>query len=162
MKNMAKELAELQRMGPVQLRAKHLEVFGQPTRTGNKAYLVKRIGWRLQMLAEGDLSQRAQRRAAELANDADIRMTVPKSPPPLLRASGTVVAGRLPGSTAVPMPGTVLARNYKGKTVQVTVLADGFDHEGTVYKSLSAVAQAVTGCHWNGHLFFGLRNGGKP
>jgi hypothetical protein len=55
----------------------------------------------------------------------------------------------------------VLARQYRGRLIEVTVLPKGFEWEGRVFRSLSAVAQAVTGAHWNGHLFFGLKNGDK-
>ena len=58
------------------------------------------------------------------------------------------------------MPGAVLAREYKGRTVLVTVLPKGFEYEGEVYRSLSAVAHAVTGTHWNGYHFFNLVKGG--
>jgi len=58
------------------------------------------------------------------------------------------------------LPGMVLKREYKGRTVRVTVLADGFEWEGERYKSLTAVAKAVTGKHWNGFHFFNLRNNG--
>jgi hypothetical protein len=156
MKNIGKVLADLQRMGPAELRNKHLEVFGEATRTGNKEYLIKRIGWRLQAQAEGDLSERAKRRAAELGNDADIRMTVPKSPSPSVRVGQQTATGRLKGPSGMLMAGTLLTREYKGRTIQVTVLAIGFDFEGTVFTSLSAVAKAVTGSHWNGRLFFHL------
>ena len=54
------------------------------------------------------------------------------------------------------MPGAVITREYKGREVRVTVLEEGFEHEGTVHRSLSAVAKAVTGAHWNGFHFFGL------
>ena len=56
----------------------------------------------------------------------------------------------------LPLPGTVLTRKYRGRQVEAKVLPDGFEYEGQVYRSLSAVAKAVTGSHWNGHLFFGL------
>ena len=56
------ELAALTHMGVSALRGKYAEVFGEPTRTGNKTWLVRRIAWRLQALAEGDLSERARRR----------------------------------------------------------------------------------------------------
>lgn len=55
------------------------------------------------------------------------------------------------------MPGTVLARQYKGRTITVTVLEDGFEYAGEVFRTLSAVAKAVTGSHWNGYHFFGLK-----
>ena len=52
------------------------------------------------------------------------------------------------------MPGTIITRQYKGETIEVQVLADGFEYEGEVYRTLSAVAKAVTGTHWNGYHFF--------
>jgi DUF2924 family protein len=64
------------------LRARYAEVFGEPTNARHKQWLVKRIIWRLQSLAEGDLTERARRRASELANDADLRRKAPKSPAP--------------------------------------------------------------------------------
>src|SRR5258706_15899659 len=76
---MNQKLAALQ-MGVTQLRAKYLEVFGEPTRTGNKAFLFKKLAWRIQSLAEGGLSERDRRRAEELARDADVRTSVPKAP----------------------------------------------------------------------------------
>jgi hypothetical protein len=57
------------------------------------------------------------------------------------------------------MPGAVLTREYRGRTIAVTVLDEGFECEGTVYRSLTAVAKAVTGSHWNGYLFFGIAKG---
>ena len=59
------------------------------------------------------------------------------------------------------MPGTTLSRKYKGRTILVRVLRRGFEYEGKVYRSLSAVAKAVTGSHWNGYLFFGLTTKGN-
>jgi hypothetical protein len=56
----------------------------------------------------------------------------------------------------LPLPGTILTRNYKGGLVQVQVLQHGFDYQGEVYKTLSAVAKAVTGQHVNGYAFFRL------
>jgi hypothetical protein len=80
--NIVKEVAALQRLNVKQLRGRYAEVFGETTNANNKAWLVKRIAWRLQALAEGDLSERARRRAAELANDADLRMNPPRTPTP--------------------------------------------------------------------------------
>ena len=61
----------------------------------------------------------------------------------------------------LPMPGTVLTREYRGQRLRVTVLASGFEYEGRVFRSLSAVARDVTGATWNGYLFFGLTTGQK-
>ena len=61
--NIAKEIAALARLTVTQLRAKHIEVFGEATRSGNKDWLRKRIAWRMQANAHGDLSERARQRA---------------------------------------------------------------------------------------------------
>ena len=57
----------------------------------------------------------------------------------------------------LPVKGTVLTREYKGKKISVAVLDKGFEYNGEVYRSLTAVADAVTGSHWNGYRFFGLK-----
>lgn len=149
--NVGKELAALGRMSPKDLRAKYAEVFGEEARSGNKPWLVKRIAWRMQALEEGDLSERARRRAEELARDADLRLSPPKP-------KAVVVAAPLPhnGDTRLPLPGTLIQRDYRGQTLHVSVLATGFEYEGEVYKSLSAVAKKVTGTHCNGFHFFKL------
>lgn len=151
------ELARLKTMSPAELRQRYLEVFGEPTRTGNKDFLCKRITWRIQSLTEGTLSERARARARELARDADIRTTIPK--PPRGHSAATITKVAPFHSSAVPLVGTVLTRQYRGRQVQCTVLPKGFEYDGQVYRSLTAVAKAVTGAHWNGHLFFGLRKG---
>jgi len=157
--NVAKEVAAMERMTVPELRARYAEVFGEECRSRHKQLLVKRIAWRLQALTGGDLSERARMRAAELANDADLRLHAPtpkKAASAGLTAAGTLVAA---ADNHRPLPGTVLRREYKGRTVHVMVLDKGFEYEGDVYRSLTAVAKAVTGSHWNGYLFFGLKEG---
>jgi hypothetical protein len=159
--NIAREVAALQRMTVQQLRSRYAEVFGEATNGNHKTWLTRRIAWRLQALAEGDLSERARRRAAELANDADIRMNPPKmdqaTPAPERTQTRTV---RFQLDDRLPPPGTVITRKYKGEVLQVKVLPSGFEFEGEVYGSLSAVAKAVTGSHCNGYLFFRLAGKG--
>ena len=152
-----REVAALPRMTVKQLREKYAEVFGEETPGHNKAWLLKRVAWRLQALAEGDLSERARRRAAALAQDADLRINPPPVKP--AQAPGEEAPGRVlrfQPDDRLPPPGTILTRKYKGETLQVQVLPDGFAHEGQVYPSLSAVARAITGSHCNGYLFFRL------
>ena len=156
--NLAQELALLPRLGVADLRSRYAELFGETTRTGNKAWLVKRLAWRLQALAEGDLSQRARQRAAELAHDADLRLSPPRAvdthacPAAIPRPAKL----RVPPCDRLPPPGTILHRPYKGEVLQVKILRDGFAFEGKVYKTLSAVAKAITGSHCSGYLFFRL------
>ena len=156
--NVGKEVAALQRMTVRELRTRFAEVFGEATRASNKAWLVKRIAWRLQSQAEGDLSQRARQRAAELANDADVRLspprTKPATPSPESRTKTATLA--VAGDDRLPIPGSLITREYKGQTLQVAVLPNGFEFAGEVYKSLSAVAKAITGQHCNGYFFFRL------
>jgi hypothetical protein len=79
--NVAREVDALQRLTARELRHRHAEVFGEQAHTKNKVWLVRRIAWRLQARAEGDLSERARQRAAELANDADLRLNPPTVKP---------------------------------------------------------------------------------
>src|SRR6516164_10674388 len=151
--NVAREAAALQRLTVPQLRRRYAEVYAETTNAGNRAWIVKRILWRLQALAEGDLSERARQRAQELARDADLRL----NPPATLTLPIPAIPSPSPRPQAddrLPPPGTILARPYKGRTLQVQVLSDGFAFEGNVYPSLSAVAKAATGSHCNGYLFF--------
>ena len=160
------QLAALSGMGVAALRQKYLEVFGEPSRSGTKDYLFKKLAWRIQSLAEGGLSERARRRAEELARDADVRTTVPRPPKVTADAGTRTVVMKAPVADwrdRLPIPGTVLTRTYRGRHVAVTVLAnDQFEWEGQTYRSLSAIAKAVTGSHWNGYLFFGLTKGSNP
>ena len=155
--NVGRAVAALERMTVKQLRQKYAEVFGEETNGHNKAWLVKRIAWRMQARAEGGLSDRARKRALELADDADIRM----NPPPMKAASSVVDATRVQvlnfqHDDRLPPPGTVITRKYKGDVLQVKVRPDGFEYEGEIHASLSAVAKRITGSHCNGFLFFRL------
>ena len=151
--NIVSEMATLQRLSIGQLRQRFAELFGEVTAASNRTWLVKRIVWRLQALAEGDLSERARRRAAELARDADLRLNPPHSktttatPPQPVSVPASI-------DPRLPPPGTILTRPYKGQQLHVQVLKEGFAYAGTVYPSLSAVAKAITGTHTNGYHFF--------
>jgi hypothetical protein len=159
--NAGKEIAALARMSVADLRERYAEVFGEATTTGNRTWLVRRIAWRVQALAEGDLSERARLRAAELARDADLRVVPPRQGVTPVEV-GPRRTGTLPRAVdeRLPPPGTELTRKYKGGVLQVKVLSDGFAYEGEVYPSLSAVAKAATGSHCNGFHFFRLNTKG--
>ncbi len=149
------EVAALRQMTVHELRQRHERLFDEPSRSRHKEHLVRRIAWRMQALAEGDLSERARRQAAELARDADLRMRQPgRSPQASRRARKAERALRQ--DQRLPMPGTLLVRHYRGQTVQVQVLEEGFEYDGASYKSLTAVVKQITGKHWNGFHFFGL------
>jgi len=103
----------------------------------------------LQAIAEGDLSERARRRALELANDADLKVQPAKAfLAPVARPTGR--------DPRLPPAGTLLRRQFKGGTIEVKVLEAGFEHAGRPYPSLSAIASEIAGTRWNGFSFFGL------
>ena len=111
----------------------------------NKPFLVKRLAYRIQELAYGGLSARAEAKLKELIEEEDRR-----------------VKGKLPVRKGDrPIAGTRLIREWQGVEHCATVLDDGFEYQGRRYKSLSAIARAITGTRWNGPLFsgFGTRSG---
>lgn len=160
MLNIGKEVAAMERMTVDELRRKYAEVFGEQTGGRNKQWLIKRIAWRMQANVEGDLSERARRRALELANDADLRVTPPREPKKDENLPVVTKGVQIDCDNRIPLPGTILKREYKGRIVRVRVLQNGFECEGERFKSLTAIAKSVTGKHWNGFHFFGLRNAG--
>jgi hypothetical protein len=142
--NIVNEVAALQRLSIGPLRQRFAELFGEATHASNRTWLIKRIAWRLQALAEGDLSQRARQRAEELARDADLRLNPPPSktttttpPPEPVNISASV-------DQRLPPPGTILARPNKGQLVQVQVLMEGFAYVGRVYPSAISPKAAAT------------------
>ena len=132
--NVGKEVAAMERMTNKQLRERYAEVFGEPTAANNKAWLVKRVTWRFQANAEGGLSDRARRRAEELANIADLRTTAPpEKPVPVTRVGGAVRVLEVPADDRLPPPGSIITRPYKRDVVQVKVLEVGFEYAGAVH-----------------------------
>jgi Protein of unknown function (DUF2924) len=156
--DIAQELAALGQMTVRQLRERYVELFAETTTTGHKAWLVKRIAWRVQALREGGLSQRARQRADELARDADLRLSPPSSGPQAAKLLPPANSGS-PREPRLPPVGTTINRRYKGQTVAVMVEAQGFRFDGELYHSLSAVANDITGSHVNGFQFFRLSSG---
>ena len=118
------------------------ELYDREPPSFNRDFLVKRLAYRIQELAYGGLSARAEAKLDRLIDQEEARLngTLPKR-------------GR-----DRPIAGTRLIREWRGVEHTVTVLDDGFEYQGRRYKSLSAIARAITGTRWNGPLFFGVRN----
>ena len=152
----AKQIHALRRMTVAELRTKYREVYGEGTRSGNKDWLWKRIAWRIQEVAFGGLSERVKQRAAEIANEADIRLRVPKDAfdEAVIEANTTTTC--LQRDKRIPPPGTIINREYKGDLHTVKVLNKGFEYDNRHFMSLSAIAKEITGSHWNGYMFFNL------
>jgi Protein of unknown function (DUF2924) len=146
-------IESLRKLKTGELRTRYRDVFGEPAASFNRAYLFRRLAWRLQAEAEGDLSERARRRASELAKDSDLRGRAPQS------FWREMERNREPPyrDPRLPPAGTVLERSYKGQPIRVCVNADGFAYQGRTYASLSAIAHHVTGTRWNGFHFFDLK-----
>ncbi len=153
--DIAKELAAMRRMTVTQLRTRFVEVLGEQTRSSNRQHLIRRIAWRLQALEHGTLSQRARRKAVELADEANLRLTAPKNAPLAVAPPRPVDTDQY-RDRRLPPPGNVIACKYKGQLLRVNVLEDGFEYEGLRYRTLSSVAKVITGSHLNGYAFFGL------
>lgn len=148
-------IAELNHLSVAALKTKYRELFGEDSRSSNRQFLVRRIAWRLQAQAEGDLSERARRRIAEIAKETDLRTRAPRS---FLRIPGQLAASAhgTHNDLRLPPPGTEIRRRFGNRDIVVKVLPKGFEYEHQRYRSLSAIAREVTGTRWNGLLFFGL------
>jgi len=139
-KTVLKQIDELNRMSMAELRKRWRDLLGtDPGRLGRQ-YLIRRLAYRIQELAYGGLSRDARRELARVANGS-----TPK-----------VVAEERKRKEKVLSPGTRLLREWHGERYEVTVKADGFLYDGKLYRSLTAVARAITGSGWSGNRFFGL------
>lgn len=165
MQDIATELAVLDRMTTGDLAERYRELHGQPCRTRHRAYLIRKIAWRIQAKAEGDLSERARLRAAELADDADVRVMAPKTMicPPQVGETATITRPAptdtdRPNDPRLPPPGAAIVRQYKGRTIRAVVLEDGqgFECNGERFRTLTALTKKITGSHMNGFRFFRL------
>ena len=154
---------DLNYMSTNELAEKYHDLHGQPVRTRHRQYLIRKLAWRIQANAMGDLSDRARKRAAELANDADVRVMAPKSLicPPQTGVSRSTAKRITKRDPRIPSVGSAIVRQYKGNAIRVVVLdaEDGFEYNGQRYCTLTAVAKVITGTHINGFRFFML--GGK-
>ena len=138
----ADEVAELGGLDLAALRERWRQLFGKPPpKSLRRAFLAKACAYQVQVEALGGLSASAQRRLRKIADAA--------------RTGGSIPAA---SSSRRIAAGTRLVRAWQGKTHTVTALADGgFEWDGARYRSLSAIAHAITGTSWNGLTFFGLK-----
>lgn len=137
--NVAAQIAQLPNLPMQNLWSLWDEFYDQRPGHHNRTYLESRIAYKLQERAFGGLAIKAKRRLENIGKTGEI-------PNHKRRAETQLV------------PGATLIREYNGLTYRVTVLDDGrFDFQGKPYKSLSAIARAITGSVWSGPVFFGLK-----
>lgn len=152
-----RQIAELQRLPMQELTERWRVLIGGEAPPYNKAFVLQRLTCRIQELAYGGLPMAA-------FQDMDRVLTTVGydevgGERDAARAA-TMAAHRKPG---LPVVGTRLVREWNEARYEVLVTHDGFEYAGRPYKSLTAIAKAITGTHWNGPQFFGLRrrNGGE-
>jgi len=123
---------------------------GKKAPSNNKTYLWQRIAYRIQELAYGSLPEDAQNKAKELAQEYDPINNKTLRPDKGAEKRCVLRDRRL------PLPGTIITKNYKGTDIRVKILEKGFEYNGKIYRTLTAIAKEVTGSHWNGYLFLNL------
>ncbi len=136
-------LAALKTTPTPDLKKQWREVFDSEPPPFNRQYLVSRLAYRIQELAYGGLKPETIRRLERLGEELD---------------GGDRKKRSIRADRDRPITGTRLLREWQGVEQIVTVTADGFEWQGRPYKSLSAIARAITGTRWNGWVFFGLKN----
>jgi hypothetical protein len=134
-------LAALKAMSVNDLKAEWQALFNAPAPNNSRTFLEGRLAYRIQELTYGGPDKQTRRLLDLLADEVE----------------GTLTRKSQIADPRNPVVGTKLIREWDGTAHTVTVLKDGFDWGGQRYKSLSAVARAITGTRWNGYRFFGLR-----
>jgi hypothetical protein len=137
------QIAALKTKSTSELRETWRELFGSEAPVLGRRYLEDRLGYQLQALRFGGLSDGARRKLDALADQLEPKAARRRDP------------GRL-------LPGTELRRQWQGVEHVVRVREYDFEYNGRPYRSLSAVARAITETRWNGWLFFGLKSGHLP
>jgi hypothetical protein len=159
--NINKEVASMKRLTTNELKEHFEAVCGQPPRSHNRDWMIKKIVWRMQANAEGGLPERVRQRALAMADDADLRKRPPTSFSQQIKLASEQTTVIDPGrDPRLPPAGDVIQKSYKGQSLVIRVNDSDFDFNGITYSTLSAVAKAITGSHVNGFLFFKL-NGKK-
>lgn len=135
-------LTQLKTTPTPELKNQWRELFASEPPPYNRRFLESRLAYRIQELAYGGLKPETVKRLEALSRGFE------ETNPVMRRIR----------SDLKPIAGTRLLREWQGVEHCVTVLDDGYEYEGRPYKSLSAIARAITGTRWNGLIFFGLKS----
>lgn len=135
-------VAALKTMPIAALKQEWRDLFASEPPQYNRRFLEARLAYRVQELAYGSLKAATLERLEAIADELD--------------RGGNI--GRFRHAREMPIAGTQLIREWQGVEHRVTVRDDGFEYQGTPYKSLSAIARRIAGSRWNGWVFFGLKN----
>jgi hypothetical protein len=132
------------------LQSAYKENFPDKKTSNNRTYLWRRVAYRTQELKQGELSAQAKAKLRSLMDVYDPVNNVALKP----QASTPGIATKR--DQRLPLPGTIITKDYKDTRIQVKTLEEGFEYDGKIYRSLTAIAKEITGAHWNGFLFFNL------
>ncbi len=155
--SIGRDVRRLRGMTVGELREEWFRLYGEPTRSRNRDYLWKRLAWRVQELALGGLSDRARARIDELAPAGFERARTPAMNLPVDVDPPSPAARHPRRDPRLPVPGSVISKPYRGRELRVIAREDGYEFDGIMFPSLTAIAKQVTGAtHINGKLFFGL------
>ena len=141
-----RQLTALQKMSKEELHDKWRDFFGIEPPDFTKNFIKKRLAYRIQELFYGGLSQVAKTRLDHLAEKDSVAMLKEKNS-----------THRKPNQTGKVCPGTRFVREWNDNVYEVIAREKGFEYNGKMYRSLSAIATEITGARWSGNLFFGLR-----
>ena len=144
------QIAGLQTLTHDELQERWRELYeAPPPRVWNRPFLLRRLAYRIQELAFGGLPEETKRELERIA-EADAKS----------RPGRKKKAENSRGKGDLPVVGTRFLRRWQGRDYEVVTVLGGYEYEGTRYGSLSAIAEKITGTHWNGRVFFGLKNAG--
>jgi hypothetical protein len=149
-------IERLARLGPGDLRRLYREVFGSNSTSTNSEHLRRQIACRAQVDKEGGLPASARQRALSIAKEAGARIRIGRKTPGLEIPHATVTQLVSGTDARLPLPGSLIVKEYKGRTIMVRALDEGFEYDSRRFTSLTAVAKDITGTKWNGFAFFGL------
>ena len=149
------EIMELKEKSLDELKAKYEGLFpGQQAPSNNKVFLWRKIAYRIQELEYGGIPAESQSKIEQLIQQFDPINN--KALRPNATPENRPKKSGLSRDKRLPIPGTVIIKEYKGIKLEIKVLESGFEYHNKTYKSLTAIAKEVTGAHWNGYLFFNL------
>ena len=125
------------------LKERWRSLYGTEPPAYKREHMIRRLAYRIQELAYGGLSDDAKAELERMAAEDDF-------------GDRPARKKRRKSEATQPIPGTRLVRDWSGQRHVVTAVTGGFEYNGKRYRSLSAVAKAITGAHWSGPQFFGL------
>lgn len=144
-----KQVAELPQLPMEKLKERWRILYGREPPASNRDYLVRRLAYRVQELAFGGLKDETRQKLREWVKDDNLGGRTPRAQRRRKRLEG------------LPPPGTRLARVWRGHRYEVTIVREGFEYEGRVYRSLSAITTKITNSHMSGRAFFGVEQKSK-